>query len=402
MTIWLLAVLLLASGAGLGYRQGAIRVACSFIGILVGAVLAAPLGGLAGRLFRLFGLKDPLLLWLLGPVLVFLIISAIFKSLALMAHQKVDVYYKYKAGDLRLALWERVNARIGLCLGLLNGAAYLALICFMIYLVSYGTFQVASSDQDPAWMRFLNRMGQDLQNTGFVKVARALDSVPSVKYQMADFGALLYRNPLAEARISSYPGFLALGETQEFQTLGSDRGFTDAWQKQEPIMTLLATPSLQAIRNNPDLLKTIWDTAEPDLKDVGEYLRTGHSAKYDPIKILGRWKFDVNAAVRARRRARPNMTSKEAQAERQFIGAVFGRALVVAMPNNQVVLKNIPGLKLPANAAPGNLQTLPGQWKEAGNSYQLSVSGQDVPATVEGDRLTIKGEGMDLVFDPAD
>src|SRR5579864_2251547 len=120
MTIWILAVLLLASGAGLGYRQGAIRVACSFIGIVIGGGLAGALGGLAARFLRLFGLKDPLLLWLLGPVLIFLVISAITKSLALMLHQKVDVYYKYKTGDLRLVLWERLNRRIGLCLGMLN------------------------------------------------------------------------------------------------------------------------------------------------------------------------------------------------------------------------------------------------------------------------------------------
>jgi len=167
-------------------------------------------------------------------------------------------------------------------------------------------------------------------------------------------------------------------------------------------MNLMATPSLQAIRNNPDLLKTVWTTVEPDLKDLEAYLATGRSAKYDSIKILGRWKFDVNGVIRARRRARPNMTSKEAQAERAFIGATFGKATLVAMPNNQIIIKNVPGLKLPANAAPGNLQTLQGQWKDAGNGYQVSISGQDVPATVEGDRLTIKGEGMDLVFNPTD
>ena len=402
MTIWILAVLVLASLAGLGYRQGAIRVGFSFFGILLGAVLAAPLGGLAGKLLGIFGLKDPLLRWIIGPLIVFVIISAIAKSLALMVHQKVDVYYKYKAGDLRLALWERLNQRVGLAVGLLNGTAYLVLIAFIIYLGSYATFQVASSDQDPWWMRYLNRLGQDLHSSGFVKVARAIDSVPQVDYQMADFGALLYRNPLAEARLNSYPGCLSLAEIQEFQNLGADRSFTDAWQRQEPFMNLMATPSLQAIRNNPDLLKTIWTTVEPDLKDLEAYLATGRSAKYDSSKILGRWKFDVNGVIRARRRARPNMTSKEAQAERAFIGATFGKATLVAMPNNQIIIKNVPGLKLPANAAPGNLQTLQGQWKDAGNGYQVSISGQDVPATVEGDRLTIKGEGMDLVFNPTD
>ena len=46
MMIWLLAILLLASLAGLGWRQGAIRVGISFLAILVGALLAPPLGRL--------------------------------------------------------------------------------------------------------------------------------------------------------------------------------------------------------------------------------------------------------------------------------------------------------------------------------------------------------------------
>ena len=60
-------------------------------------------------------------------------------------HQKVDVHYKYKGGDLRLMLWERLNRRLGLCLGLVNGTLYLILIAFVIYAVSYWTVQVAMS-----------------------------------------------------------------------------------------------------------------------------------------------------------------------------------------------------------------------------------------------------------------
>src|SRR5947207_1846606 len=133
MTIWVLALILLASVAALGYRQGAIRVGFSFFGILFGALLAAPLGHLLGRLLGLVGLKDPLLVWALGPILVFVLISALFKVAAAAVHHKVDVYYKYHAGDLRTALWERLNRRLGLCLGLLNGTAYLILLAFLIY-----------------------------------------------------------------------------------------------------------------------------------------------------------------------------------------------------------------------------------------------------------------------------
>ena len=45
MTIWILALLLLAAGAGMGLRQGAIRVAISFVGIIISALLAWPLSG---------------------------------------------------------------------------------------------------------------------------------------------------------------------------------------------------------------------------------------------------------------------------------------------------------------------------------------------------------------------
>src|ERR1035438_1702764 len=106
MTFWLLALGLLASLAGVGYRQGAIRVALSLAGILFGALLAGPLGRLLKPLLVVLGLKTPALAWLLAPLIVFVLISVIFNEAALMVHQKVDVYFKYHAGDLWLALWE--------------------------------------------------------------------------------------------------------------------------------------------------------------------------------------------------------------------------------------------------------------------------------------------------------
>src|SRR3954471_17267340 len=103
MTIWLLAILLLASTAGLGYRQGAVRVGFSFIGILVGLVVALWLGRFVSPIFKRVGLKNTTFLWFLGPFVVFIIISAAFKIGAFAAHQKVEVYYKYQAGELRAA-----------------------------------------------------------------------------------------------------------------------------------------------------------------------------------------------------------------------------------------------------------------------------------------------------------
>ena len=279
MMFWLLALVLLASLAGVGYRQGAIRVAFSLVGILVGALLAGPLGKLVKALLVTLGLKTPPLAWLLAPLVVFVLISVIFKVAALMVHQKVDVHFKYHAGDLRLALWERLSRRLGLCLGLVNGALYLILLSFVIYPLSYWTVQMATEDKDPKTVRVLNRLGQDLQSTGFAKVARAVDPMPQVWYDSADLAGLIYNNPLSEARLARYPAFLGLAERPEFQDMANDTQFTEMLLRQEPIMSVLDHPKAQAIIQNPDLLQLLWATVVPDLKDLPNFLATGKSAK---------------------------------------------------------------------------------------------------------------------------
>ena len=153
-------------------------------------------------------MKTPTLAWLLAPLVVFLLISIIFKVAGFMVHQKVDVHFKYHAGDLRLALWERLSRRLGLCLGAGQRRLYLILISSVIYPFSYWTVQMASrTDKDPRLMRILNRLGQDLQSTGFAKVARAVDPMPQVWYDAADLAGLIYNNPLMRSTAGPLPGF---------------------------------------------------------------------------------------------------------------------------------------------------------------------------------------------------
>jgi len=406
MLIWLLAIVLIGAVTGMGWRQGGIRAAFSFVGIIIGALLCVPIGHLLGKLLGVVGIKDPLLVWALGPIVAFIIISALFKVGAFYAHQKVDVWFKYKGGDLRLALWERLNARVGICVGILNGVAYAILLSFVLYVPSYAAVQVESSDGDPSWLRFLANLGRGLHSSGMDKVARSIDSMPEINYRMVDLAATLYRNPLAEARLASYPGFLSISELPAFADLSVDKNFVDPWQRQVPIMELMGTVRVQGVRNNPEVMRTLWDTTETDLNDLREYLKTGRSPKYDPIKILGRWRFDVGAAVGAIRRSKPAMSSRDMQAWRAYIGGLFGKASLTARPDHSVSVKNTPGLKLPtalAGGAPPGLQTINGQWKDLDSSkYLLSFSGNDLPGTAQGDRLTIKSEGVDLVFNRED
>src|ERR1039458_1008460 len=409
MMFWLLALVLLASLAGIGYRQGVIRVAFSLVGILLGALLAGLLGKLIKPLVVALGASNPILAWVIAPLAVFVLISVCFKVGGFMVYQKVDVHFKYKAGDLRLALWERLNRRLGLCLGLVNGALYIILISFVIYTFGYWTVQMASADKDPRLVRILNRLAQDLQSTGFVKVAKAVSPIPQVWYDAADLAGLIYNNPLTEARLARYPAFLGLAERPEFQDMASDPQFTELLLRPAPIMEVLDQPKAQAITQNPDMLKLVWNTVVPDIKDLPIYLETGKSPKYGQEKILGRWNPNVNLAMSLLRRAKPNITSKEMQGWKRWMVASFAKTSFVAMTDQQAILKNLPGAKpAAADVAPSaGPQTLKGQWTAAlDGKYQLALSGggkdQSLMAKVDGDRLTIGAEGMELAFDRED
>jgi hypothetical protein len=88
--------------------------------------------------------------------------------------------------------------------------------------------------------------------------------------------------------------------------------------------------------------------------------------------------------------------------------ASFAKTSLVAMTDHQAILKNTPPLRLPAAGATvsSGPQTLKGQWKDLDGKYQLALSGGSkdelLTTTIEGDRLTIAGEGMSLVLDRED
>jgi hypothetical protein len=406
MTIWLLVLLLMASLAALGYRQGGIRVAVSLIGILVGAALAGPCSPPIKHMMMVFGVKNPVLIWLLAPLIVFIIISAISKACALPLHQKVDVYYKYKAGDLRLALWERLNHRLGACLGLINGLLYALLVAAVIYPLSYWTVQTANPDTDPSSVQWVNRFGRDMHSTGFDRAARALDPMKPVFYETADIVGLLYSNPLLEARLSRYPGFLSLAERPEIQDIANDKEFTEMRQRKEPIMNVIDYPKTQGIIQNADLLEVLWSNAVPDLKDLSVYFETGRSPKYESVKILSRWDFDVNATIGLRRKANPNISSIQMKQIKQWMSVAFAKTSIVAGPDHLAVIKNLPPLKVPVpNQPPPPPETWQGQWKDLDEGkYALSfpANNQEVAAVVEGDRLTVSLPGFGLVFSRED
>jgi hypothetical protein len=366
------------------------------------------------------GMINPVLLWVVGPIIVFLAVLTVFKIIGVVVHRKVDVFYKYKAGDLRMSLWNRLNARLGACLGMANATVYLTLISLPIYVLSYSTAQTMSGDQVAWTVKLLNIAGNNLQTSGMSKIAAAIDPMPGVYYEAADLVGLIYHNDLLEARLSRYPAFLSLGELPEFQTIANDTAFTELRQRQPPIMDILHHSDVQAILKNTDLLTRIWNTVAPNLKDLEAFLRTGVSEKYDSERILGRWDFNVNRALGVSRQLKPNMGSIEMRRLKLAMSLEFAKTTLVATLDKNVYIKNIGKLQF-APPAPGQggrgakpgapslagmipqisgTENFQGQWSSDGASYKMAIQDHGTfDAVVEGDELRITGYQFPMVFD---
>jgi phosphate/sulfate permease len=408
MTIWILALVLLAASIALGHKLGAINASFTFFGILFGAVLAAPLGKLFKPLLSLVGIHDQTAVWVVSPIVAFVVVMVLFRIAGHFVHRKVEVYYKYKAGDLRLALWERLNTRLGACIGTLNGTAYLVLISFLIFNFSYWTAQVAASGSESRAAKLVNHLGNDLQSTGMAKPARSLVTMDAPGsntvnfYKLADLAGLICQNPQLSDRLANYPAFISLTERDDLQQLTRNADFTNAWNSRAPMGELLNQPAFKAILQNKDLIDAVWKTVQANLDDLVVYLKTGKSPKYDGQKILGHWDFNMSTTIAMLRQARPDISATEMRSIRALWTQGYENTTFVAGGDGQAFLKNLPDFK----SNPPKPETWKGSWTANGTNYDLSLSGsgadKSMTAQTDGERLTIKDNNGTLFFDRED
>ena len=430
MTIWILALVLLASLAALGYRQGAIRVVFSFAGIVCAGLLAAPLGAYFRSLMPHVGIHNPVLIWALGPLEAFVLVLLLFKIPGSIAHHKVEMHYKYHADELKLALWERLNHRLGLCLGALNGAAYFLLLSFALFNFSYITAQIASSDTQAWTTRLINRFGRDLESTGMNKAARAVATLPESYYKTADLAGLLCQNPQLGDRFARYPAFLSLRERDDLKQLFQDSTFNNAWQGSAPIGQLFGDPQVKAILQNVSLTATIWESLQTNMDDLVAYLKSGQSSKYDSEKIVGFWDFNIGTTTAMLPFTQAKSTLSEMTRQKEFARywmTNYLQVTLIAAPDHEVFLHNLPHFKSPPLGETATLHlwpiiiyvlrsgslpdldtsTLTGQWDNADGSYQLSFTNNgksdSLKVQINDDRLTMTtSDGDKLVFDRED
>lgn len=401
MTIWILTLLVLGSTVGMGWRQGVIRSGFSLVGILIAALFAGLLGKPIALLLPHLGAHNPAVVWFLAPFIGFVIVLALFKVAGFYTFRKVDVFYRYKASDLQQTLWKRLNHRLGLCLGFVNGLLYLVLLSFVIFNLSYWTTQIATSEEEPFKVRLINRLGNDMKSTGFDKVARAVDPASETFFNIADFAGLLCQNPQLKDRLSAYPAFLSLSERDDFKALGQDGDFQGGWKGHSPIGTLLNAGNVKPMIEDPEKSAFIWNIVKTNLDDLNHYLQTGESLKYGDEKIVGRWNINISSTFAMLRQSRPNIPSAEMKVVRAWMLKAYAQTSLVAGTDGQAFLKNLPRLK--GQPPTTETSTWTGQWKAEGDNYDLNLAynGENKSATVSisNVRLTLKDDKTTLIFD---
>jgi len=407
MTIWILALILLVSLAAIGFRQGAIRVGFSLIGIIVSALLAAPLAKYVKPILPHVGVQDPTAIWMLSPLIVFIILMVPFKSLGYFVHRKVEVYFKYKSDGMQLIRFDRLNARLGLCLGPLNALAYLVLISFVIFDLSYWTVQVATSDDEPKWIKLLNQMGRDSETTGFAQIARAIDPMPDTYYKYADLAGFLWQNPQVSDRLASYPMFISLSQRDDFKQLGQNTDFQNAWKQHAPIKQVLDNDQFHSMWQNSDTVNQIQGILEDNYDDLCGYLKTGQSPKYDSEKLIGHWSLNVGATTAKMLESRPVISSREMRTLRVWVNQSYAKTAFIAGGDGQAFLTDLPHMVVEAGKPPTTeMASWQGKWKGAGTDYLLSLNAggkkQSMPAKIDDDKLAITDDKTTLVFDRED
>jgi hypothetical protein len=364
-----------------------------------------PLGHLIHPLLPHLGVTNPITAWWVAPIVGFILASIPFMVAAHMLHVRSEHYYKYHAGDLRLALWSRLNTRLGICIGLLNGAVYFILISFFIFNMGYWTTQAAGASDQPLTVRLANSLADGLEKSGFSQTAVGVGKLSPTYYKLADLTGLLMQNPQLASRFAEYPALISLWHRPDMQSLVTDPLVTNALASGTSLSEILKTPSMQGFIQNKDLNKVVLDSVTTNLDDLTNYLSTGYSAKYSKEPILGNWGFNAGSTLAWFRQEEPKMGAKEMAAIRALWSQGYSPATLLLTADYQLYIKGWPKFeaKPQPNQPPFQSLDAQGDWSRDGANYTLhfTLNGEDkyLSGTTDGLRLKLKDGRNLLIFD---
>ena len=396
--LWLILLLCLGLAGMTGFFRGPIAAAFSLLGILFGVWLAKPLAPLAARLLSVLGFDQSLWRFFLPGFIAFLFVLVIFMIVGHVLHQKMVIHfedYKEKDNEVVYYRWARLYQRLGLCLGLLNGAVYFFLLMVPVYAAGYFTTEAAGADL-PATARLLTRLRADLHDSNLDRVIAAHDPLPPEAYQAGDIIDLVLRNPPLAPRLAHYPPLLVLAENPQIKALGDDPQFQQLLQSQPKISDFLAQPKVQALTTNAAIADQVRDLLGRDLPDLQAYLTTGKSPNYDSQTILGVWEIDIRASLAAERTRNAKLTARQYAALREsLVPLLNGLSLTARLDNDLILKKQRPD-------SPETTAVARGAWRKSGDSYEITLPGNHpdtTPISLDPDgTLRLPRDGHVLVF----
>jgi hypothetical protein len=303
-------------------------------------------------------------------------------------------------------LYDRMNSRVGIAVGLINALVYLVLVGVVIYMLGYFAIQVRTSDKDSFVVKTMARLAQDLRDTKLDQAVAAFipkDPKAELYFDGCDVVADIFLNHLLQNRLSTYPPFLTLNEKADFRSIGQRPEFQDFWIKGPSIQEFRSHELIKPLIDNKDHYESLLALQGGELKDLKTYLETGKSPKYDDELILGRWEFDGGASFALAKKNKPNMTLQQQRQLRGILGAGFKDAMLTATVDKKVIFK-APEIAKIQQVMPQVKPSYTGEW-EPGKSagYLVTLSPDSNPIKVEAlvveRRMTVTFLGLKLIFD---
>lgn len=335
MLTWLIVILVFGILGVSSYYKGAVRSLVSLLGLGVALMVAMPLAPYLKPLMPKIGLEHPTWAVVVPPVIVFLLVVLIFTGLGFFVHHKVAMHYKYATDDYTRLRWQRLNQRLGLCVGFVAAAVYCVIIGVVVYVFGYPAVQVTGPDS-PAPQRMLAKMRQEIRDFGLDKTLASMDPMSDTYYLVNDIFGLLYHNSVLQPRLYNYPAFLSLGEQQEFTEIATDTELQNLLQTGGPAVDILKNPKVVSVIKNEGIIDQL---KQVDLRDLYGYLRTGKSDKYAEEKILGRWELNASATLVAAKRKNPDMPVAQMRQMKLLITVFMPKVTLMATPDNQAVVR---------------------------------------------------------------
>jgi hypothetical protein len=421
MIMWIAALVLIGATAGVGYRQGGIRAAFTFVGLVIAAAVAIICAPMFEWIFPLIGFKNPLVPKFGAPIIAFVVVSLVFKGFAAFVHRKVEYYYRYKRDDATRAVWEVMNSRLGACIGVLNGTVYFFVFALIVAVFGYTTIQIGGGESNSKVLSFLGKAAEDLKNTSMDKVVAPFNPAPPRYFDTADTLGLLYHNRNLIDRLENYPVFAALGQQPVYQSLAADKELQSLIKGRGSFEEIMANATVQNVISNSSIVTNVM---EIDVQDLNQFLQTGVSPKFEKEKILGRWSYDLLGTVRLNKALKPDVGATTWLRMKNELSQRFDDLLFTAYYDNaaKLLLKtNMDGKATPFEARPlklpnGQIRTnyfplwfttnatysATGKWSGSPPNYLITLGNKNGTATSEGKlddgRLSFQFEGKALLF----